>query len=80
MYPSITGFELDIEDKSLVKEILEYFLRLTANHWGEKSWSRFAAYYKFAKDLSKVNIGQELHGNRFGGLRRVEQLAFTPMK
>ena len=65
MYQSITGFELDMEDKSLIKQILECFLRITADPLGERSWSRFAAYCKFVKDLAKLNFGQELHGNRF---------------
>ena len=66
MYPSITGFELDMEDKSLIKQILKCFLQLTADPWEERSWSRFAAYCKFVKGLGKLNLGQELHGNRFG--------------
>ena len=32
MYPSIAGLELDIEDKCLIKQILECFLQLTADH------------------------------------------------
>ena len=48
--------------------------------WWEKSWSRLATYYRFVKDLGKLNLGLELHENRFVGLRRVEQLTFTPLK
>ena len=33
MYPSITGLELDMEDKGLVKQILECFLHLDTNRW-----------------------------------------------
>ena len=29
LYPSITGFELDVEDKGLIKQIMEMYLRLT---------------------------------------------------
>ena len=61
MSPSVNGFVLDIEDKSLRKQILE---------WGERSWSRLAAYSKFVKDLYKLNLGQELHGNRFGDFEK----------
>ena len=70
MYPSITGFELDMEDKSLIKQILKCFLQLTADSWGDRSWSRFAAYCKFVEDLSKLNLGQELHGKRFGDFEK----------
>ena len=66
MYPSITGFELGMEDTSLIKQIFECFLRLTADPWEERSWSRLTAYCRFVKDLGKLILGQELHGNRFG--------------
>ena len=33
MYPLITGFKLDMEDKSLIIQIIECFLRLTADRW-----------------------------------------------
>ena len=65
MYPSITEFEWDTEDKFIIKQIFECFLQLTADRWRERSWSRFAAYCKFVKDLGKLNLGQELNENRF---------------
>ena len=70
LYPSITGFELDMEDKSLVKQVLECYLRLTADRWQARSWNRYDAYCKFCKDQGKQNMGQELHGNRFGDLEK----------
>ena len=70
MYPSITGFELDMNDKLLPKQILECFLRLTADRWQARSWNRFEAYSKFVTELDKLNLGQELHGNRFGDFER----------
>ena len=33
MYPSVTGLELVMEDKCLIKQILERFLQLTADNW-----------------------------------------------
>ena len=70
LYPSITGFELDMETKCLIKQILECFLRLTADRWQARAWNRFDAFTKFCKDQDKVNLGRELHGNRFGDLER----------
>ena len=70
MYPSITGFELDMEDKCLVKQILECFLRLTADRWQARAWNRYDAFTEFCKERGKKNLGQELHGNRFGDLER----------
>ena len=70
MYPSITEFELDTEDKFIIKQIFECFLQLTVDHWRKRSWSRFAAYCKFVKNLGKLNLGQELHENRFGDFEK----------
>ena len=70
MYPSITGFELDMNDKLLPKQVLECFLRLTADRWQARTWNRFEAYTKFVTELNKLNLGQELHGNRFGDFER----------
>ena len=70
MYPSITGFELDMEDKCLIKQILECFLRLTADRWQSRSWNRYDDFTKFARDRNQLNVGQELHGNRFGELEK----------
>ena len=59
MYPSITGFELDMNDKLLPKQILECFLRLTADRWQARSWNRFEGYTKFVTELGRLNLGQE---------------------
>ena len=59
-----------MEGKSLIKQIIERFLRLTVDHLGERSWSRFTAYCKFVKDLGKLNLGQELYVNRFADFEK----------
>ena len=46
MYPSVTGFEMEMEDACLVKQVLEGFLRLTANRWQARSWNKFEEYNK----------------------------------
>ena len=46
------------------------FLIVNNGSLGERSWSRFAAYCKFVKDLGKLNLGQELHGDRFGDFEK----------
>ena len=60
MYLSITKLELYVEHQSLIKQIRECFLRLTADRRGERSWGRFYVYCKFMKDLGRLNLGQEL--------------------
>ena len=59
-----------MEDKSLIKQILECNLRLTADRWQARAWNRYDAYNKFCKDQGILNMGQELHGNRFGDLEK----------
>ena len=70
LYPSITGFEMDVEDKGLIKQIMEMYLRLTADRWQARSWNRYEEYTLFCKDREMRNMGQELHGNRFGELEK----------
>ena len=70
MYPEITGLELDMEDKCLVKQILECFLRLTADRWQARSWNKFEEFDQFCKDNNTTNLSQQLHGQRFGELEK----------
>ena len=70
LYPSITGFEMDVEEKGLIKQILEMYLRLTADRWQARSWNRFEEFTIFCKEREVKNLGQELHGNRFGELEK----------
>ena len=45
-------------------------MRLTADRWQARSWNRFEAFLEYAKDNGKMNLGVELHGNRFGDLEK----------
>ena len=64
----MTGFELDVEDKGFIKQIMEMYLRLTDDRWQAISWSRYEEYTIFCSESGVQNMGQELHGNRFGEL------------
>lgn len=70
MYPSVTGFEMEMEDQCLVKQVLEGFLRLTADRWQARSWNKYEEYNKFCQIAQIINKAIELHGNRFGDLER----------
>ena len=70
LYPSITGFEMDVEDKGLIKQIMEMYLRLTADRWQARSWNKYEEYTIFCTERGMRNVGQELHGNRFGELEK----------
>ena len=67
MNPS-AELELDMDDTSLVKQVLEALLRLTADRWSARSWNKFKEYSEFCKENDVSNVGRELHGNRFGDL------------
>ena len=67
MNPS-AELELDMDDSSLVKQVLEAHLRLTADRWSARSWNKFEEFNEFCKDNGVSNVGRELHGNRFGDL------------
>ena len=67
MNPS-AELELDMDDSSLVKQVLEALLRLTADRWSARAWNKFEEYSEFCKDNGVSNVGRELHGNRFGDL------------
>ena len=61
MYPSITGFAMDMEDKCLIKQILESFPRLTADGWQARAWNRYDAFTEFCNERGMKNLGQDLH-------------------
>ena len=70
MYPKITGLELDLEENCLIKQILDVFMRLTADRWQARPWNKYKDYDQFCKDNEVSNFGQQLHGNRFGELEK----------
>ena len=62
-----------MEHQSLLKQVLECFLRLTADRWGERSWGRFSVYCKFTQPC-RLNLGQELLEADLLTLRSVARL------
>lgn len=62
------NLELDMEDRCLVKQVLEAYMRLTADRWSARSWNKFEEFSHFCKDNGLTNEARELHGNRFGDL------------
>ena len=70
MYPEITGMELEMEGKCLIKQILECFLRLTADRWQARAWNKYEEFVQFCVDHDFINLAQQLHGNRFGELEK----------
>ena len=52
----------------MMLQVLEGFLRLTADRWSARAWNKFEEYNQFCLEQEKSNLGRELHGNRFGDL------------
>ena len=80
MYPSITGFELDKEDKSLIKQILECFLRLTADGWRREVGAYFLLTASLLMTWANSTLGKNSMETDSVTLRSVVRLAFTPLK
>ena len=66
LFPKNVSFEMNIEDKLLVVQILDCRMRLTSVRWQSKPWNRYSLFTEYAERQGIKNVGHMLHGNRFG--------------
>ena len=66
LFPKVVGFETNLEDKIIVIQILECWMRLTSIRWQARTWNRYDSFTKFAEKRGLQNVGHTLHANRFG--------------
>ena len=66
LFPKCVGFEMNLEDKLIVIQILDCWMRLTSIRWQARSWNRYSEFTDFAEKRGILNVGQMLHANRFG--------------
>ena len=57
---------MNIDDKLIVVQILECWMRLTSIRWQAKPWNKYSNFTEFAERRGIKNIGHMLHANRFG--------------
>ena len=48
LFPKVVGFEMNLEDKIIVIQILECWMRLTSIRWQARTWNRYDSFTKFA--------------------------------
>ena len=66
LFPKTVGFEMNLEDKLIVVQILDSWMRLTSVRWQVKSWNRYKGSTDFAEKRGIRNVGHMIHANRFG--------------
>ena len=66
LFPKTVGFEMNIEDKLIVIQILDCWMRLTSIRWQSRAWNKYRKFTDFAEKRGVQNVGHMLHANRFG--------------
>ena len=66
LFPKNVSFEINIEDKLLVVQVLDCWMRLTYVRWQSKPWNRYPLFTEYAERQGIKNMGHMLHNNRFG--------------
>ena len=66
LFPETTGFEMNIDDKTVVVQILDVWMRISSIRWHGRSWNRYNSYTTFAEKYGVRNVGHMIHANRFG--------------
>ena len=66
LFPKNVGFEMNIDDKLVVVQILECWMRLTSIRWQSKPWNRYNNFTEYAERRGIANVGHMIHANRFG--------------
>ena len=66
LFPKVVGFEMNLEDKIIVIQILECWMRLTSIRWQERTWNLYNSFTEFAEKRRLQNVGHMLHANGFG--------------
>ena len=66
MFSETISFEMNVEDKIIVIQILDCYMQLTSIHWNARSWNYYEKFINYAESRGLKNVGQMIHANRFG--------------
>jgi hypothetical protein len=66
LFPETVGFEMNLEGKIIVVQILDCWMRLTSIRWQARAWNKYKSFTDFAEKRGIQNVGHMLHANRFG--------------
>ena len=65
LFLKVVGFEMNLEDKIIVIQILECWMRLTSIRWQARMWNWYESFTEFAEKRGIKNADHMLHANRF---------------
>ena len=57
---------MNMEDKIVVIQILDCWMRLTSIRWHCRAWNYYKSFTDYAESHGIKNVGQMIHANRFG--------------
>ena len=66
LFPKNVSFEMNVEDKLIVIQVLDCWMRLTSIRWQSRPWNRYSDFTEFAERRGIKNVGHMMHSNRFG--------------
>ena len=66
LFPETTGFEMNVNEKIMVVQLLDIWMRLTSIRWHGRAWNKYELFTLFAEKLGYRNVGHMIHANRFG--------------
>ena len=66
LFPQTVSFEMNMEDKIVVIQILDCWMRLASIRWQARAWNQYQSFTDFAEKRGYKNMGHMMHANRFG--------------
>ena len=77
LFPKVVGFEMNLEDKIIVIQILECWMRLTSIRWQARTWNRYESFTEFAEKRGIKNVGHMLQQIDLASSKRDAQVVST---
>ena len=66
LFPETTGFEMNVDEKIMVVQMLDIWMRLTSIRWHGRAWNKYELFTSYAEENGVRNVGHMVHANRFG--------------
>ena len=66
LFPEATGFEMNVDEKIMIVQLLDIWMRLMPIRWHGRAWNKYELFTIFAELLGYRNVDHMIHANRFG--------------
>ena len=66
LFPKTVSFEMNIEDKTVIIQILDCWMRLTSILWQVRMSNKYKSFTDYTERRGCQNVGHMIHANRFG--------------